>query len=125
MFDLKYLLDNISDLKIVISSSWRNYYSLGQFKELFKIFKLDETRIIDKTPKKFSSDRKHEIHSWLEDQHEKVDWIALDDYAIFNLEDPDKVNEYLTDNWVGLSLSDAFNIIKKFNPDFKQPEIMI
>lgn len=125
MFALKYLLDNIPDLKIVISSAWRNFYSIEQFKELFKIFKLDGEKIIDKTPKMFSSQRIHEIHSWLDDHKEVNQWIALDDHPIFNLEDSDKVNEHLTDSWVGLTMLDVFKIIKKFNSKFEEPEMGI
>jgi len=129
MWVLGYILDNVPDLKIVISSTWRNHYDIESFKELFKIYGLDGDRIIGKTPKRFSSERVHEIHEWLDDyqelHHKKADWIALDDHPIFHLEDPDKANEVLTDSWVGLSLPDAFKVIKHFKPDFKDPVIMI
>lgn len=118
---LKYILDNVPDLKIVISSSWRNYYSIEQFKELFTIYGLDGERIIDKTPKKFSSERIHEIHMWQDDHKDIKKWVALDDHEIYTLEDPDKQNEVLTDSWVGLTMPDAIKIIKHFKPDFKEP----
>jgi len=126
---LKYILANVPDLKIVISSAWRNHFKLEQFKELFKHYGLDGERIIDKTPKRFSSERVHEIHEWLdvyyELKREKISWAAIDDHVIFNLEDSDKANEFLTDSWVGLTMNDAFKIIKYFKSDFKEPEIAI
>jgi len=126
---LGFILDQLPDLHIVISSAWRTYYELESFKELFRIFQLDPTRIIGKTPKRFSSERIHEIHMWLEDWEEvnqkKVDWVAVDDHVIFNLEDEDKVREFLTDGWTGLTMRDAFAIIRHFNPDYKEPGIMI
>jgi hypothetical protein len=128
MWVLGYILDKVPDLKIVISSSWRLHYDIESFKELFKIYKLDGDRIIGKTPKRFSSERVHEIHEWLDDNsmvNWTDKWVALDDHPIFNLEDPDKANEVLTDSWVGLSLPDAFKVIKHFKPDFKDPVIMI
>lgn len=122
---LKYILDNVPDLKIVLSTSWRNHFDIEQFKELFKHYGLDGERIIDKTPRKFTSERIHEIHLYLDDNKNVKKWVALDDHAIFNLEDPDKVNEFLTDSWVGLTMNDAFKIIKHFNPNFKEPILAI
>ena len=125
MWVLDYILDKVPDLKIVISSSWRNHYDIESFKELFKIYGLDGNRIIDKTPIRLSSERVHEIHMWLDDNKDVKKWAALDDHVIFNLEDPDKANEFLTDSWVGLTMHDAFDVIKHFNPEFKEPVIMI
>ena len=130
MWCLEYILDNVPDLKIVISSSWRNHYDIESFKELFKIYGLDGNRIIGKTPKRFSSERVHEIHMWLDDfindkENPMPRWIALDDHKIFELHSAEELNEVLTDNWVGLTLPDAFKVIKHFKPEFKEPVIMI
>lgn len=129
MWALGYLLKEIPDLKIVISSAWRLHYDLSDFKELFKIFKLDETRIIGKTPKQFTSERRHEIREWLSDYealHGKVvDWVSVDDHIIFNLEDPDKFREHTTNSWVGLTMPDVFKIIRHFYPLSQPLEINI
>jgi len=125
MWCLKYILNNVPDLKIVLSTSWRTHFEIEQFKELFKHYGLDGERIIGKTPKKFSSERMHEIHLWLEDNKDVKKWIALDDHAVFNLEDPDKQNEVLTDSWNGLTMNEAFKIIKHFKPDFEEPVLYI
>lgn len=151
MWVLKYIMEKVPDLKIVISSSWRLHYHMESFKELFKIFKLDGERIIDFTPQKLSSERYHEIHLWIADvEHpgplphddcpisgpcshcdnpppgEMVDHVAVDDHAIYHLGDPEKeTREVLTDPWVGLTMPDAFKIIKHFKPDFKEPYVAI
>jgi hypothetical protein len=128
MFVLKYILEQVPDLRIVISSAWRLHYRLDQIADLFQYYKIDDSRMIGKTPKKFSSERMHEIHMWLDDQKEKgieVDWVALDDHPIFMLEDPDKAREFLTDPWTGVTMQDAFKIIKHFNPNYHQPIMMI
>jgi hypothetical protein len=129
MWILRYIMKQVPDLQIVISSSWRLHYDIESFKELFKIFNMDGERIIGKTPKKFSSERVHEIHMWLEDYNEthkdEVDFVAVDDHVIFNLEDPDKAREFLTDGWTGITMHDAFKIIKHFKPDFKEPVFYI
>jgi Swiss Army Knife RNA repair-like protein len=123
---LKYILENVPDLKIVISSSWRNVFELEQFKELFKHYGLDGERIIGKTPRKLSSVRSEEIRMWLDNSDEVItNWIALDDHKIWNLGDPEEINEVLTDPWIGLTMLDAFKIIKRFNLNFKEPILMI
>lgn len=126
MWVLGYILKQLPDLKIVISSAWGLHYKLDQFKRLFKYYKLDETRLIDITPRKLSSYRCNEIHWWLELAVEKFSpdsmrWIALDDHEIFRLDEDDIKNQHLTDAWVGVTMNDAFKIIQHFKPDFKAP----
>jgi hypothetical protein len=129
MWVLGYILEKVPDLKIVISSAWRNHYDVESFKELFKIYKLDGSRIIGKTPRKLSSERYSEIRMWLEEyeelHHKKVDFLAVDDYVIWDVMHEFKDREILTDGWVGLTMHDAFKIIKHFNSEFKEPEILI
>lgn len=126
MWVLKYILEQVPDLKIVLSTSWRNHFGMEQFKELFKHYGLDGERIIDKTPQKLSSTRANEIHMWLQEHtYETHTWIALDDHAIWELDEVFKAAEILTDPWVGLTMNDAYKIIVKFKPDFKLPTIHI
>jgi len=136
MWVLGYILKNLPDLKIVISSAWGKFYTLDQFKRLFKHYKLDETRLIGITPRKMSSYRCNEIWWWLEEQNEPeldeneqpiprehidIQWIALDDHEIFRLDEADIKNQHLTDSWVGVTMNDAFKIIRHFKPDFREP----
>jgi len=127
MWVLGYILKQIPDLKIVISSAWRLHYDTHQFKRLFKFHGLDGQRIIDKTPTKFSSNRCHEVASWLsdyiEENKENVDWITLDDHEIFELDGPERKFgfEYTTDSWVGLTMRDAFIVIKHFDDKYLRP----
>lgn len=129
MWALGYILEKVPDLKIVISSAWRLHYDIESFKELFEIFKLDGSRIIGKTPKKLSSERCHEIVMWLDDNDyetgEVVDFMTIDDHIIFDIEHPYKPRELQTDPWVGMTMHDAFKIIKHFKPDFNEPIVYI
>ncbi len=129
MWVLGYILKNVPDLKIVISSAWGKFYKLEQFKELFKIYKLDETRLIGITPRKMSSYRCNEIRWWLEENAplagELIQWLALDDHAIFELDEDEKRNEHLTDSWVGVTMNDAFKIIRHFDHKFNLPLLLI
>jgi len=126
---LGYILDQVPDLKIVISSAWRLFYHMEDFAELFKLLKLDHTRIIGKTPKKMSSERCHEIRMWVDEytelHHKQVDFLAVDDHVIWDITQEFKDREILTDPWVGLTMHDAFKIIEHFRPDFKEPEVLI
>ncbi len=148
MWVLGYILKNLPELKIVISSAWGLHYNLEQFKRLFKFYKLDPERLIGITPRKISSYRCNEIHWWLEEQNQKeehdcpletssgpcdkceafdkrvpinIQWIALDDHEIFRLDEPDIANQHLTDSWVGVTMNDAFKIIKHFDPKYREP----
>ncbi len=125
MWVLDFILKQLPDLKIVISSAWGHHYSLEQFQELFKIFKLDETRLIGITPRRLSSSRNNEVRWWLEANPYATEWITVDDHIIFNLEDPEKKNEYTTNAWTGLTMPDAFHIIRHFNPKYLPPELFI
>lgn len=130
MWVLGYILKKVPDLKIVISSAWGLHFRLDQFKELFKIFKLDPERVIDITPRKMSSARSMEVGWWLELQKEKtpddpIHFITVDDHIIFDINDPRKVNEYTMDAWTGLTMRDAFKIIQHFDPKFQEPELFI
>ncbi len=148
MWVLGFILKSLPDLKIVISSAWGKFYGLDQFKRLFKHYKLDPERLIGITPRKMSSYRCNEIHWWLSSVNEPdehlcpketgatecdtckvndarvhvdIQWIALDDHEIFALDEPDIKNQHLTDSWVGVTMNDAFKIIKHFNPKFIAP----
>jgi HAD domain in Swiss Army Knife RNA repair proteins len=134
MWALGYVLGKLPDLKVVVSSSWRNHYALESFRDLFKIFGLDGERIIGKTPQKFSSERAHEIREWLSNNIAvtvaegglvRGEWLAVDDHVIFDLGDQDKANELLTDGWVGFTMNDAFRAIRHFKADFKEPGFYI
>jgi len=125
MWVLGYILTQLPDLKVVISSAWGKLYDLEYFKRIFKAFELDETRLIGITPRKMSSYRCNEIHWSLEllteEYHELIQWIAVDDHEIFRLDEDDIHNQYLTDGWVGLTMLDALKIIEHFDPKFKLP----
>lgn len=125
MWCLKYILDNVPDLSVVLSTSWRNLFDMEAFRELFQHYGLDANRIIGKTPQRLSSERVHEIHMYLDDNKDITKWAVLDDHVIFNLEDVDKANEFLTDSWIGLMMIDAFKIIRHFNLEFKEPVMMV
>jgi hypothetical protein len=132
---LNFILDACPNLSIIISSSWGGYYSLDALKVGLKSAGVRDKfikRIEDITPRKFSSLRCHEV-SWsvrdLEEEGYTVSkWKTLDDYDIFPLHghfSDLKDREIKTDSRVGLTMIEAEEIIKYFEPGYKIPRIMI
>jgi len=78
--NLKNILDIYSDIKIVISSTWRKSRDFGWFNHLFKYFKIfEEDKVIGKTPI-LNLERGYEIQHWLNNFEEDInDFVILDD----------------------------------------------
>lgn len=119
---LNYIVNNVPDLKFVISSSWRKHHPLEEIKKTLSYFNFDSDLIIGKTPSKPSSPRSYEIYLWLEDNggEESNLYAVLDDHFVYNTEQP---GFFKTDPLVGLTYRDACNIIRYFNKEWKQPVI--
>ena len=81
--NLQYILEQDADIKLVISSTWREE---GQ--EVVEFLQGDGflngrfvngSRIIGKTPSVFSGHRGHEIKLWLEDNPNVTQYVIIDD----------------------------------------------
>src|SRR5574337_1246935 len=48
--NFKYVLDKVPDVKIVISSTWRECYDMDWLKAKLESYGIDPKRVIDKTP---------------------------------------------------------------------------
>jgi hypothetical protein len=83
--NFQYILDKCEDdVKIVISSTWRNLYDLEWLKSHLASYGIDSSRVIDKTPSSFNRERGFEINEWLEDHPEVTEFVILDDNFIGN-----------------------------------------
>lgn len=125
---LKYILENVPDLKIVLSTAWRTQFRMEEFVKLFEHFNLDASRIIGKTPKRMSSVRCEEVRMWMNDMAfdgDKEEWMLVDDHVVFDLKDPFRPHELNTNAWTGLVMTDAFTIISRFNKKFKIPTVVM
>lgn len=132
LWNLKFLLKSVPDLRIVLSTTWRLRHSMGVLKEALRRCGIHPDCVVGKTPKKMSSSRADEIGLYLADElgvrrgnKNDVMWRTLDDKNIFLLNDPFKENEHKTDQLVGLTYRDALDLIYYFNPEFKQPVILM
>lgn len=108
--NFQYILDKTEDVKIVISSSWRNHFSMEELKAKLDSYFIDSSRIIGKTPTHFRRYRGHEIAEWLEDHPEVTDYVIIDDSFIGNgYEEKGKV---VQTSWLsGLTLGCAMSAI--------------
>ena len=78
--NLEYILEEIKDLKIVVSSTWRMGCELKDLKALFPCSSLIKSRIIDSTPMLKQSQRGDEIKRWIVARNVRIkDFIVLDD----------------------------------------------
>lgn len=82
--NLKIFCKEMPDLKIVISSSWRQFYSLDELK---KMFYPDIAERIISTTEAFSNIRGHEIAKWLKDNPTESFAILDDDEDMAELKD--------------------------------------
>lgn len=109
--------------KIVLSSTWRRFYSLQKMRKLFK----DNgciAKIIDKTPDKpqcisdlrGKGTRGGEIKSWL-DAHSEVEKFAVVDDDVFDIVNIITKGVVKTNGYKGLTEEDADKLIEILNEE--------
>ena len=79
--NLRHILKTYPDVRIVVSSTWRNGRSIEKLNALLKyhkIFDSDEDKVIGKTPS-LHKERGLEIFDWLSNNPNVSDFIILDD----------------------------------------------
>lgn len=74
---------------IVISSTWRHFFGLGELINMLRKSGLDPSiQIVGKTPAKMSSSRGYEIDMWLDDHQGMVEsYVVLDDISTPHMKD--------------------------------------
>ena len=77
--NLQYILEQDSDVKIVISSTWRLMHTIVELQNILNAYGIQAARVIGKTPAVLSRDRAHEINLWLEDNPNVTQFAVLDD----------------------------------------------
>lgn len=75
------VLEALPDVKIVISSSWRNFFPLDKLQEKLQSYGVDGSRVIDITPTLHISSyaRGNDISAWLEAHPEVIAYVVIDD----------------------------------------------
>lgn len=110
---LKYLVD-VTDAKIVVSSTWRLNYSLKQFVDIFATYEWANAPFIGKTGRGgIGSVRGDEIQEWLDANKDTVtNYVIIDDDSDM-LEDqlPHFVNTSGTTGFTLVNLCEALTIL--------------
>jgi len=103
--NFQYILENIPDINIVITSTWRKYTSLETFNSWF------DNKVIGKTTTTFVANRGEEIKHFLETNPQIKNFLILDDD-----QDMTPFNDHLvkTDPRTGLMLDKAIEVIERF-----------
>lgn len=107
--NLKKIVDETNS-KIVISSTWRRYFSVQKFQEMFSVYGWQNAPVIDKTD--FFGSRGEEINKWLSENNASK-YVIIDDCQDFTSEQQRFFIN--TDAIEGLSFDDAVSAIKILN----------
>ena len=123
--NLKLIIEAVPQLKIVVHSNWTSNRDWDFIEKFFTKLGFD-TKDWETTPKKFSSEKTHEIGFWLHDykddhNDELPKFKVVDDksWAYQGLHSEGAV--YLIDPRVGLTYIDAVNLIEFYNPEWEEP----
>jgi hypothetical protein len=111
--NFQYILDTVPDAKIVISSTWRELFSIDWLKDKLASYGIDSSRVIDKTPSISSAYyRGTEIKKWMEMHmgEEVTHFVIIDDNHIGG---PYGDKEIVSTSWdVGLTIIGALKAIE-------------
>ena len=79
--NLQSVLDAIPEVRIVISSSWRLFYSIEWLEKKLASYGIDSSRMIDVTPlvHEDQSNRGDDITAWLDKHPEVRNYVIVDD----------------------------------------------
>lgn len=117
--NLKFILEELPDVQIVVSSTWRKYKTIDTLKKIFDINSIPSHKIIGTTPIDPSRYRGSEIEEYLYYNPEVTSFVILDD-------DTD-MYPYLdrlvkTESRDGLTFSKAEQVIEMFGEKLKHKD---
>ena len=117
--NLQYILEELPDVQVVVSSTWRKYKTIHAIQNMFETNHILPDRIIGMTPVLESRYRGDEIGAYLKDHPEVKNFVIIDD-------DSDMV-PYMDrlikiDSRNGLTFRDAEKVIEKFGGKNEEAE---
>lgn len=121
--NLKYVFDTLPDLKIVLSTAWRDSFEMDEIQEMFERRNLPGSRIIGKTAREEMAGRAGVIRKYVAENKPKQ-YAVIDDKAVFVSTDPEYGRFLKTTPITGFTYGDAIALIKLFQPTFKPHAVM-
>lgn len=108
--NLEYILEEIPDVQVVVSSNWRKDKTIEALKKILATNHILSDRMIGTTPVSEDEYRGEEIESYLKEHPEVKEFVIIDD--------KDGVKPYLdrlvqVDSRNGLTFTDAEKVIEK------------
>ena len=105
------ILEHFPEVKVVISSTWRNLFPLDWLRNHLAGYGIDSSRVIDKTPGTDWGYRGEEIQAWLDKHPEVKTNVVLDDNEIGGGIPDERI---IKTSWnVGLTLPHVREVIQK------------
>jgi len=109
--NLQYILEELPDVQVVVSSTWRKNKTLHALQEIFKINNILPDRMIGMTPISKDRYRGKEIEMYLKEHPEVTDFVIIDDDSDLK---PYMDRLVQTDSRNGLTFTDAEKVIQLF-----------
>lgn len=108
--NLQYILEELPDVQVVVSSTWRKTKTLAALQEVFKTNHILPERMIGTTPI-VDRYRGKEIEAYLNEHPEVTEFVIIDDDSDM---EPYLDRLVKTDSRNGLTFSDAEKVIEMF-----------
>lgn len=107
--NLQYVLEELPDVKVIISSTWGIFHTLKSIQDIFETNNIFEERVIGITPDLYDKNRGEEIDFYLKQHPEVTDFVIIDDDSDMG---PYMDRLVKVDSRNGLSFTDAEKVIE-------------
>lgn len=109
--NFQFILEELPEVMVVVSSTWRKHKTLSALKEIFNINHILPERMIGTTPVAQSGYRGDEIKQYLDQHPEVTEFCVIDDDSDM---EPYLDRLVKTDSRNGLTFTDAEKVIAMF-----------
>jgi hypothetical protein len=111
----QWVLDCYPDVKVVLSTTWRNLFTMDWLKAKLEEYHIDSSRIIGKTPIDPGGNRGLEINTWLTANPEVTHYAIIDDndWGITSIHG---TGRFVWTNWYsGMHMGHAYELKDKLS----------
>lgn len=113
--NFQFVLEQYKEVKIVISSTWRELFSIDWLKEKLASYHIDSSRVIGITPSAWGNYRGAEIKMWLNEHPEVTHYVIIDDNDD-GLTENHGASRFVKTSWEGgMTFAHAEELIEKLS----------
>lgn len=106
---IRRVLEQVPELRIVLSSSWNATVNLEDYKSMFDSYQINPELIIGKTSDNRA--KRESILEWL-DTNRPTSFVIIDDDMLFDLDEELSFHQFKTRAYIGLQESDESIILE-------------